>query len=144
MASKRKGGVKIAKDKQQTFETKSGRLVKDGGGIESDLSVIQPKASTLEVALLQSNTFDDFADVYLKTHDSPEHGFKVDEKIFGEFKKYVKEQQGSGKLKLEEILVGRGEATNAADSGDNNGEANSEGESRSARLVSKQHVGHPL
>jgi len=116
-------GVKIKKEKQQTFMTKNGRLVKDGGGIESDLSVIQPKASTLEVALLQTNTFDEFTNQYIRTHDPPGHGFKVDEKTFNEFKKFVKEQQATGKIHLEEILIGKSASPDAKADADLNASA---------------------
>ena len=74
----------------------------------ADLKVNQKRASTLEVALLQSNAFDEFADDYLSKNVHPEHGFKVTEKIFGNFKAFVREKQASGDFHLEEILLGKG------------------------------------
>ena len=45
----------------QTFRTDKGRLVRDGGGIEPDIFVAAPRASELELGLLEQNAFLAFA-----------------------------------------------------------------------------------
>ena len=49
---------KVAERDRQTFYTKAGRVVKDGGGVEADYKVEAPKASALEVTLLRSDVME--------------------------------------------------------------------------------------
>jgi carboxyl-terminal processing protease len=90
---------------RKTFYTKSGRVIKDGGGVEVDFKVDAPKASALEVTLLRSGVLDEFAADWSKKHELT-NNFKVDEDTYRNFQAYVDEKQKSGDLKLEALYSG--------------------------------------
>jgi carboxyl-terminal processing protease len=90
---------------RKTFYTKSGRVIKDGGGVEVDFKVDAPKASALEVTLLRSGVLDEFAADWSKNHELT-NNFKVDEDTYKSFQAYVNERQNSGDLKLEALYSG--------------------------------------
>jgi hypothetical protein len=52
---------KVAEQDRQTFCTRVGRFVKDGGGVEAGFKVQAPKASMFEITLLRSNVLGEFA-----------------------------------------------------------------------------------
>jgi len=93
---------KVAEKDRNVFYTKSGRVVRDGGGIEADFKVEAPKASALEVTLLRSGVFRDFAAEWCKKNELT-HNFDVDEDTYKGFQAYVNEKQRSGELKLEQL-----------------------------------------
>jgi carboxyl-terminal processing protease len=90
---------------RKTFYTKSGRVIKDGGGVEVDFKVDAPKASALEVTLLRSGVLDEFAADWSKSHELT-NNFKVDEDTYKSFQAYVNERQNSGDIKLEALYSG--------------------------------------
>lgn len=96
---------KVATKDQATFYTKSGREVKDGGGIEADFKVSTPKASALEVTLLRSGLIADFAAQWSKTHELT-NNFEVDESTYKEFQTFVSQKQKDGDIKLEALYAG--------------------------------------
>jgi hypothetical protein len=59
----------IPDSERKTFMTKNGRAVRDGGGIEADVKVSSPKASVLEVTLLNQGAFFEFAGQWAKAHE---------------------------------------------------------------------------
>lgn len=88
-------------DKDRTvFYTKAGRAVKDGGGVEVDYKVEPQKASPLEIILLNSGTYSDYAAEWSKNHELTEN-FKVDEATYKDFQRFVEKRQKDGDMKLE-------------------------------------------
>lgn len=92
----------IAEKDQKTFYTRTGRVVHDGGGIEADYKVELPKASPLEVTLLRSGGFTDFAAEWSKKHELT-NNFAVDEETYKEFQTFVNDKQKNGELELEAL-----------------------------------------
>ena len=79
------------------FKTKSGRIIKDGGGIEVDVKVNQPKASALEVALIRSGVLDDFASQW-SIDNSLSSGFRVSDDLYRQFQATVLAKEKSGEI----------------------------------------------
>jgi carboxyl-terminal processing protease len=96
---------KVAAKDRANYYTKSGREVKDGGGIEADFKVSAPKASALEVTLLRSGLIADFAAQWSKSHELTKN-FDVDETTYKEFQTYVSQKQKDGDIKLEALYAG--------------------------------------
>lgn len=93
---------KVQEKDRGTFYTRSGRPVRDGGGIEADYKVDSPKASPLEVTLLRSGSFTDFAADWSKKHELT-NNFDVGEETYREFQAFVNEKQKNGDLELEAL-----------------------------------------
>jgi len=91
---------KVSEKDRGTFYTRTGRIVRDGGGVEADYKVPSPKASALEVTLLRSGVFNDFAAEWSKKHELT-NNFAVDEDTYKSFQAFVSEKQKSGDLQLE-------------------------------------------
>jgi carboxyl-terminal processing protease len=73
------------------YETRNGRLVYDGGGIEPDFEVIPEMLSEITVQLYAQNIFFDFATRYRAKHteiESPET-FKLSDDDYNSFKSFV-------------------------------------------------------
>ena len=75
-------------------------LVRDGGGIEVDYKVDPQSSSAIEIILLNSGMYSDFAAEWSK-HNVLTENFKVDEKTYSEFQRYVEKKQKDGDIKLE-------------------------------------------
>jgi carboxyl-terminal processing protease len=90
---------KVAAEDRTAFYTRTGREVKDGGGIEADYKVPAPKASALEVTLLRSGVISDFASQWSKKHELT-NNFDVDEDTYKEFQAFVTQKQKDGDIKL--------------------------------------------
>jgi carboxyl-terminal processing protease len=102
------GKQKVAERDRATYYTRMGRLVKDGGGIEADVRVDAPKASALEITLLRSGIFNDFAALWSQNHKLTDYVNAdtkkldvVNDDTYKQFIAYVKEQQQQGNLELE-------------------------------------------
>ncbi|CAM9105475.1 unnamed protein product, partial [Phaeothamnion confervicola] len=59
---------KVADADRRTFRTVGGRFVRDGGGVDADVSVKARKPSALEVALAVQGAYFDYAGQWAKTH----------------------------------------------------------------------------
>ena len=79
--------------------------MKDGGGVEADFKVKVPKASALEVSLLRSGVFGDFAAEWSKKHQLTSN-FNVDDDTYKEFQRFVKKKQSDGDIKIEQFYSG--------------------------------------
>jgi carboxyl-terminal processing protease len=104
-SSEEKGGSrykskKVADKDRNVFYTAHGREVKDGGGVEVDYKVEPQKASPLEIILLQSGAYSDYAAEWSKTHELTDK-FRVDESTYKDFQRFVEQKQANGDLKLE-------------------------------------------
>lgn len=78
------------------------RTVKDGGGIEVDYKVDPQNASPIEVILLNSGAYTDFAAEWSK-HNELTDDFRVDDATYREFQRFVEKRQKEGDLKLEAL-----------------------------------------
>lgn len=96
---------KVAEKDRQTFYTKSGRIVKDGGGVAVDYKVEAPKASALEITLLRSDLLGEFAAMWSRKHQLTDK-FDVDESTYKEFQDFVEQKRKAGDLKLEALYSG--------------------------------------
>ena len=96
---------KVAENDRQTFYTRRGRIVKDGGGIEADYKVPAPMASALEVTLLRSDAYNEFASLWSRKHELT-NNFEIDDMTYKEFQNFVQAKQKSGDIKLEAIYSG--------------------------------------
>lgn len=77
---------------RQSFKTKNGRIVKDGGGIEPDV-VVQPSAeSDLERALARRAAFFFFANHFAARHQEVPQDFYVDDEVLQSFRGWLEEQ----------------------------------------------------
>ena len=93
---------KISEKDRGTFYTRTGRPVRDGGGIEADFKVPSAKASALEVTLLRSGVFNDFAAEWSKKNELT-NNFAVEGDTYKSFQVFVNEKQKSGELQLEAL-----------------------------------------
>ena len=96
---------KIAEKDRQLFYTKSGRIVKDGGGVEADYKVPSPKPSALEITLLRSELLNEFSAQWSRKHELT-NNFDVDDKTYREFKDFVEMKRKNGDIKLESLYAG--------------------------------------
>ncbi len=90
------------------FKTKSGRIVKDGGGITPDYKIDQDTLSALSVNLIQNFLIFDFATDFANKHKSvavPEH-FQITDEIYNDFCRYVKDKKFTYESKSEQALKG--------------------------------------
>lgn len=85
-----------------SFYTRTGRVVRDGGGIEADYEVPSTKASALEVTLFRSGMFSDFAAEWSKKNELT-NNFDVDEDTYKSFQAFVNNKQKNGELQLQAL-----------------------------------------
>ena len=93
---------KVADKDRNVFLTAHGRQVKDGGGVEVDYKIEPQKASPLEVILLNSGTYSDYAAEWSKSHLLTDK-FKVDDSTYKDFQRFVEQRQKEGDIKLEVV-----------------------------------------
>lgn len=91
---------KVSDKDRNVFHTAHGRIVKDGGGVEVDYKVEPQKASPLEVILLNSGSYSDYAAEWSKSHQLTDQ-FKVDDTTYKDFQRFVEKRQADGEMKLE-------------------------------------------
>jgi len=92
--------TKVAEKDRTIFYTAMGREIKDGGGVEVDYKVEPQKASPLEIILLNTGAYSDYAAEWSKSHELTDN-FKVDDATYKDFQRYVEKRQSDGDLKLE-------------------------------------------
>jgi carboxyl-terminal processing protease len=88
------------------FKTKTGRIVKDGGGITPDIEIAAESLSQISSELFLRNYIFDFATSYYWTHPeikSPEQ-FKFTDQDFDDFKTFLLNRKFSYKSVTEESL----------------------------------------
>lgn len=88
------------------FKTRKGRIVYDGGGISPDIKIESLTMSTLSIKLNQNFMYFDFATQYAISHKSipPPDSFEITDKIFNEFRNFLKEKNFSYKTVSEDVL----------------------------------------
>ena len=93
---------KVSNKDRQVFYTKSGRTVRDGGGVEADYKSPAPKASALEITLLRSDVMNEYASQWSKKYELT-NNFEVTDDIYREFQDFVDAKSKVGDIKLEAI-----------------------------------------
>jgi len=92
----------VSQKDRQIFYTKSGRTVRDGGGVEADYKVAAPKASALEITLLRSDIMNEYASKWSEKYQLT-NNFEVTDDIYKEFQDFVDVKAKNGDIKLEAI-----------------------------------------
>lgn len=95
----------ISKKDRQVFYTKSGRTVRDGGGVEADFKVPAPKASALEITLLRSDVMNEYASQWSQKYELT-NNFEVTDDVYREFQDFVEVKRKAGDLKFEALYTG--------------------------------------
>ncbi|MFN4122620.1 MAG: S41 family peptidase [Flavobacteriales bacterium] len=94
------------------FRTRNGRVVYDGGGVNPDLSLPLREYSNITRSLMLNNHIFDFATEFRRENPSipPAGQFKVDDKIFADFKKFLDNKSYEYETESEKILKSLREA----------------------------------
>ncbi len=83
--------IRLDPKEYNSFKTKGGRTVYDGGGILPDIELETAKFSPITTALLKDNAIFDYAtNYYYKNTLEDWNGFEVNEAIFQDFLQYLK------------------------------------------------------
>ncbi len=81
--------VTVADSLRRTFYTEGGRPVRDGGGIEPDISVSDGERSELERVLREKAAFFFYANHFVATHSEPT---EVDDAVLQNFRHWLEQQ----------------------------------------------------
>lgn len=102
-----KGGYKIPDSLAVAYKTKNGRTVYDKGGVEPDVPVSDEVVPDILSSLIEARAIFDFANDYRAKHETIAEAekFTVDDAIYNEFLKYLKEKQYAYTSSLEETLA---------------------------------------
>ena len=88
------------------YQTRNGRLVYDGGGVQPDFEVVPEMLSEITLQLYTQNMIFDYATRYRSTHlaiDSPE-SFSISNKEYESFKSFVEDQDFEFKTASEQAF----------------------------------------
>lgn len=96
---------RVSEKDRQVFYTKSGRTVRDGGGVEADFKVPAPKASALEFTLLRTDIMNEYASKWSQKYQLT-NNFEVTDDIYREFQEFVDMKAKNGEIKLEALYGG--------------------------------------
>lgn len=101
------GSVGIVPDSLiSKFKTKKGRIVFDGGGVAPDITVDDETLSNLSASLVTNSIIFDYATYFNSKNEkiaSPEE-FTISPEVYGDFSKFVKEQDFTYESRTEEEL----------------------------------------
>lgn len=101
------GSSKIIPDSlRNTFYTKAGRPVTDGGGIQPDSVILNDTLPTMIYDLVQSDIFFDWATDFANSHpaiDAPGK-FQVTDSLYDAFCKYVEESKFTYNRRSDEVI----------------------------------------
>jgi carboxyl-terminal processing protease len=95
---------KFSDETRNAFETKSGRVVYDGGGIEPDVTVKKTKETKSTKALMQSDAIFNFANAFYYKNEQidPPEEFVLGEKEYNEFIAYLEAGKSNFRTKSED------------------------------------------
>ncbi|OZV70863.1 S41 family peptidase [Winogradskyella aurantia] len=97
--------TRVKKENYNTFKTRNGRDVYDGGGIEPDIEVENAKYTPITKAILNKNLIFDFATKYYYNNDVNDlQNFEFTESDFRLFKAYLKSTGFNFETKTEKAL----------------------------------------
>ncbi|HTN17057.1 MAG TPA: S41 family peptidase [Chitinophagaceae bacterium] len=96
-----------------TYKTKSGRMVKSGGGVTPDVVTTDEKISAIAAALYSKNYFFDYATQYVKQHKTipAANSFSLSPVEFADFSNWLSGKDYSYKTKTEILLDSLSSAT---------------------------------
>lgn len=98
---------KVPDSLKTAFQTRNGRTVYDGGGIEPDIEVEHEKLHTLSRELNRKGLIFDFVTKFVTENeeiDSP-RDFQITDKIYSDFKNFVKSKDFNYTTKAEKDIV---------------------------------------
>jgi len=95
---------KIADSLLNTFQTKNGRKVFDGGGINPDIITETEMVSNIIMSLFKERLFFDYATNFRFQNESIAEGFIFSESDYVDFEKYLSDKKYTYKTKTEEAL----------------------------------------
>ena len=88
-----------------TFKTKNGRTVKDGGGVMPDIEIASTKSNVLTDALVQQNVIFDYAtDFYYKNSFESVGDFAFSNDNYAHFKTFAEKSGFNFKTETEQVL----------------------------------------
>ena len=96
---------KIADSLQTAFQTKNGREVFDGGGINPDIITEIGMVSNIVISLFRERLFFDYATDFRFEHDSITEDFIFSDADYAHFVNYLSDKEYTYKTKTEEVLV---------------------------------------
>jgi carboxyl-terminal processing protease len=97
--------TRVKKENYNTFKTRNGRDVYDGGGIEPDIEVENAKHTPITKAILNKNLVFDFATTYYYNNSVNDlQSFEFTESDFRLFKTYLKSTGFNFETKTEQAL----------------------------------------
>ncbi|MDE6243862.1 MAG: peptidase S41, partial [Muribaculaceae bacterium] len=90
-----------------TFTTRAGRLVKDGGGLQPDIKVEWPQPAPLTIALVRDNWIFDYGTRFAASHPTiaAPQDFVVTDEIYEDFKKSIDPARLKYDKKCEDLLA---------------------------------------
>lgn len=102
-----KNNDKVPDSLKKAFNTKAGRIVYDGGGIQPDIAVEKDQLHTITQELIKQDMIFDFCTKFQKEHESIEkpQEFKVTDKLYNEFVAFLKGKNFVYNTKSEEKLL---------------------------------------
>jgi carboxyl-terminal processing protease len=101
------GSVKKIPDSLRTeFETRNGRTVKDGGGIEPDLDIDSEYFSDILLTLISKNVIFDFANQYAYHHEAPAEAanYELTDEVYSDFVAFARQKEFTFNTDTEKAL----------------------------------------
>jgi len=97
---------KIPDSLQNSFKTKNGRIVKDGGGIQPDIFIPEEEPGALLQTLINKNFLFNYATRYYYSHPNiaPAEAFKLGQNDFTDFKNWLAQQDFQAQTKEGALL----------------------------------------
>jgi len=97
--------VRVRKENYNSFKTKSGRAVFDGGGVMPDIELEESKISTITKNIIKQNFVFNYATRYYYKNSIPDlNTFKLKDTDFKDFIDYLKQNNFEFKTKTETAL----------------------------------------
>ncbi len=89
------------------FQTKNGRLVYDGGGIEPDIHIDPIRFSNIAYSVFRKHLIFDFATSFYWSNDSiaPPGDFRVNEEVYNDFLEFIEEKDYTYTSRAEQKLL---------------------------------------
>ena len=101
------GSVALIPDSlKRAFNTRNGRVVYDGGGIEPDVSIEPQTLSNITFTLANRFLIFDYANQYFRTHQSipPPEEFQITDEIYNDFVRFLSDKDYEYETRSERLL----------------------------------------
>lgn len=102
------GSVSKVPDSLRTaFKTQNGRTVYDGGGIDPDINIEQPRLANILFSLVQQNLIFDYATKYVRKYPTvaPPRQFRLSDAEYEEFLNFLEDKNYNYTTDTEEMLA---------------------------------------